>query len=106
KRLLLFVSFAGFGFGEASAPLVILSLYRKKVTKAGALAGMITGAVIVAVWGNISLLSDTLYEIFPAFVLNLIVTMVVSNMTYKQDLEIEEEFDEALRVLKEEQAKE
>src|SRR5690625_956458 len=106
ETILGLVSFAWAGFGGAFGPLVILSLYWKKVTKAGALAGMITGAVIVAVWGNISFLSDTLYEIFPAFVLNLIVTMVVSNMTYKQDLEIEEEFDEALRVLKEEQAKE
>ena len=106
ETILGLVSFAWAGFGGAFGPLVILSLYWKRVTKAGALAGMITGAVIVGVWGNISVLSDTLYEIVPAFVLNLIITMVVSNMTYKQDLEIEEEFDEALRVLEEERAKE
>ena len=105
ETILGLVSFAWAGFGGAFGPLVILSLYWKKITKAGALSGMITGAIIVGVWGNISVLSDTLYEIFPAFILNLIITFIVSKMTYRQNLEIEAEFDESLRLLEEERAK-
>lgn len=105
ETILGLVAFAWAGFGGAFGPIVILSLYWRKITKTGALAGMLTGAIIVGIWGNIDALSGTLYEIVPAFILNLIVTVVVSNMTYKENPEIEKEFDETLRLIKEEEAK-
>lgn len=67
---------------------------------------MLTGAIVVGIWGNISVLSGTLYEILPAFVLNLIVTVIVSKMTYKENEEIEQEFTNTLNLLEEERAKE
>src|SRR5699024_8884953 len=101
ESILKLVSFAWAGFGGAFGPIVILSLYWKKITRTGALAGMITGAVVVGIWGNIPVLTNNLYEIFPAFILNLIVTILVSNLTYKKDPEIEREFDETIEIIKE-----
>ncbi|MFL4474575.1 sodium/proline symporter PutP [Paeniglutamicibacter sp. MACA_103] len=86
------VSFAWAGFGAAFGPIVLLSLYWRKLTSTGALAGMLTGAVTVFVWGNIDVLSSAMYEIVPGFVLNLVVAVLVSRATYKHNATIEEEF--------------
>lgn len=95
------VAFAWAGFGAAFGPTVLLSLYWRKFTSQGALSGMIIGAITVFIWKN-SFLSDYLYEIVPGFILNLIVAVLVSKMTYKSIPEVEKEFDETLRLLKEE----
>lgn len=95
------VAFAWAGFGAAFGPTVLLSLYWRKFTSQGALSGMIIGAITVFIWKN-SFLSEYLYEIVPGFILNLIVAVLVSKMTYKPIPEVEKEFDETLRLLKEE----
>ncbi|WP_391206278.1 sodium/proline symporter PutP [Psychrobacillus sp. L4] len=100
KTILKLVSFAWAGFGAAFGPVILLSLYWRKITSAGALSGMIVGAITVVIWGSIESLSSNLYEIIPGFILCLIVTVVVSLMTYKPNAEIEREFDETLRLLK------
>jgi sodium/proline symporter len=93
------VAYAWAGFGASFGPVILLSLFWKKITNWGALYGMIVGAVTVIVWKNVGL-GDTLYEIVPGFVLNLIVAVVVSLMTYKKNDEIEKEFNESVRLLK------
>jgi len=92
--ILALVGFAWAGFGAAFGPVVLLSLYWKKLSTAGALASMITGAVVVFIWGN-SPLKDVLYEIVPGFAASLIVAVVVSLATYKPSAEIDAEFDAA-----------
>ncbi|MGB9034444.1 MAG: sodium:proline symporter, partial [Paeniglutamicibacter sp.] len=92
SSILELVSFAWAGFGAAFGPIVLLSLYWRKLTSTGALAGMLTGAVTVFVWGNIDVLSSAMYEIVPGFVLNLVVAVLVSRATYKHNAAIEEEF--------------
>ncbi|MBM4760946.1 sodium/proline symporter PutP [Bacillus sp. B15-48] len=95
------VAFAWAGFGAAFGPIILLSLYWRKITGTGALLGMITGAVTVLIWGNSSL-SGVLYEIVPGFLFNLIVTVVVSSITYKQNKEVENEFNQTLEILQKE----
>ena len=85
------VAFAWAGFGASFGPTVILSLYWRKFTYQGAIAGMIAGAVTVGVWGNLSGGLWDLYEILPGFLLNLLFAVVVSKMTYKPNEEIEKE---------------
>lgn len=95
------VSYAWAGFGAAFGPTIILALFWKGITRNGALAGVIVGAVTVIVWGDF--LSGgifDLYEIVPGFLLNLIVTLIVSNLG-KPSAEIEAEFDEAVTKAKE-----
>ena len=92
------VAFAWAGFGAAFGPVIILALYWKKFTGQGALWGMIAGAVTVFAWGS-SRLSGYLYEIVPGFLLCLIVGIVVSKLTYKENPEIDREFGEALEIV-------
>jgi sodium/proline symporter len=65
------VSFAWAGFGAAFGPVVLFSLFWKRTTKWGALAGMITGGAMVFIWKYfISKLGGVfkIYELLPAFV--------------------------------------
>ncbi|SPT53407.1 Proline permease [Actinomyces bovis] len=93
------VAFAWAGFGASFGPVVILALFWRKLTAQGAIAGMLVGAVTVAVWGNISGgpagIFD-LYEILPGFIFNLIAAVFVSNMTHTVNPEIEHEFDQTV----------
>ncbi|HSP74849.1 MAG TPA: sodium/proline symporter PutP [Cryobacterium sp.] len=89
------VGFAWAGFGAAFGPVVLLSLYWRKLSTWGALASMVTGAVVVFAWGN-SPLSATMYEIVPGFIASLVVAVVVSMATYKPSAEIDAEFDAAV----------
>lgn len=100
--ILKLVSFAWAGFGAAFGPTILLALYWRKLTSWGALSGMVVGAVVVFIWGSNAALHNMLYEIVPGFVLAFIVTIVVSLLTYKKNNAIDEEFDETVRILKEE----
>ena len=72
------------GFGAAFGPLVILSLTWKRLTRNGALAGILVGAITVLVWiyapvleGGATL-SSALYEIVPGFILGGLAAILVS----------------------------
>jgi sodium/proline symporter len=64
-------------FGGAFGPVVILSLFWKRLTYKGVLAGIISGAVVDLVW-LLTLASTGIYELVPAFIVSLIVTVAVS----------------------------
>ncbi|PKI91183.1 sodium/proline symporter PutP [Actinomycetales bacterium SN12] len=85
------VSFAWAGFGAAFGPIIILSLFWRKLTNWGALAGMFVGAATVFIW---KALDTGLYELLPAFVLAAVAAVVVSLMTYRHNEEIQQEFTE------------
>lgn len=95
------VAYAWAGFGASFGPIILLSLYWKKMTKWGALFGMIVGALTVIIWKNVGL-GATLYEIVPGFVLNFIVIIVVSLMTHKHNDEIEKDFADTVHNIKNE----
>lgn len=95
------VAYAWAGFGAAFGPIIILSLFWKKMTNWGALSGMIVGAITVIVWKNVGL-GETLYEIVPGFVFNLIVSYIISIITYRKNDAIEKEFNESVSLLKKE----
>jgi sodium/proline symporter len=94
------VGFAWAGFGAAFGPIILLALFWRKLTNYGALAGMVVGAVTAFIWGKTAL-ADQLYEIVPGFLACLVVAVIVSFITYKRNPKIEEEFDEAMRLIKE-----
>jgi sodium/proline symporter len=93
------VAYAWAGFGASFGPIILLALYWRRLTAPGALAGLVTGAATVLVWGNVDALSSRMYEIVPGFLLNLVVTLFVSARTYQPNPQIEAEFDEAVRLL-------
>lgn len=91
------VSFAWAGFGCAFGPLMLGCLYWRKLTSAGALASMLTGTIVVLVWGFTGL-SDIIYEMVPGFICSSIVLVVVSLLTKQNNPEVAQEFDEASRL--------
>ncbi|ANE03733.1 sodium/proline symporter PutP [Corynebacterium crudilactis] len=91
------VGFAWAGFGSAFGPIVLASLYWKRLNATGAIAGMITGAVVSIAWG-MSPLGDVLYEIIPGFALATIVMFAVSLMTKEPSQEILNEFETAKKL--------
>ncbi|MFF2178251.1 sodium/proline symporter PutP [Lysinibacillus sp. NPDC058147] len=96
------VGFAWAGFGAAFGPVILLSLYWRKLTNYGALSGMVAGAATAFVWGKIKFLADSLYEIVPGFIVCLIVAVIVSILTYRPNKDIEDEFNRTEVLLKEE----
>lgn len=89
STILELVGFAWAGFGAAFGPIILLSLFWRRLSAMGALAGMLVGAVTVFAW---PLLGTGLYEIIPGFALNLLVTILVSRATHRPASEIDDEF--------------
>lgn len=86
SQVLGLVSNAWAGFGAAFGPLIILSLTWDKMTGAGAVAGLVTGAGVVAAWIAMGLNTDFiggqgLYEIVPGFIAAWIAIVIVSKAT-------------------------
>lgn len=94
------VSFAWAGFGAAFGPLMLFSLFWKRVNRSGAVAGMVGGAAMVFIWKLvISKLGGVfaIYELLPAFIFSSILIVAVSLLTKAPSSEIEEDF-EAVRL--------
>ena len=90
------VSFAWAGFGATFGPIMIMSLFWKRTTRAGAIAGMVGGAGMVFLWKLvISKIGGVfaIYELLPAFIFSIICIVVVSLLTKAPSKEIEEDFE-------------
>jgi SSS family solute:Na+ symporter/sodium/proline symporter len=102
STILTLVSNAWAGFGAAFGPVIIGSLYWKKMTRNGALAGMITGAVTVLLWIYLPVtingqsLSSLMYEIVPGFILCSLVIYIVSSLSPQNESAILAKHDEML----------
>lgn len=90
------VSFAWAGFGAVFGPLMLMSLFWKRTTRTGAIAGMLSGGITVFVWklvvrplGGIW----NIYELLPAFIISCIFIVIFSLITPAPSAEIQEEFD-------------
>lgn len=94
--ILAMVGYAWGGFGAAFGPLIILSLVWRGMTKSGALAGMITGAVTIFVVKNyVKVDGEYFYELLPGFILAFIAITLVSLMTTKPSEETLQKFDDS-----------
>ena len=92
------VSFAWAGFGAAFGPLMLLALFWKRTNKYGALAGMVSGGVMIFVWkflvrplGGVW----NIYELLPGFIVSLVFIVVVSLITPAPEGKIIEDFEKA-----------
>jgi SSS family solute:Na+ symporter/sodium/proline symporter len=102
SSILSLVSNAWAGFGAAFGPVIIASLYWKGMTRNGALAGIISGAVTVLIWiyAPITIdgqsLSALMYEIVPGFIVCSIAIFIVSKLSPQLEVSIGTTFDEML----------
>lgn len=106
NKVLKLVEFAWAGFGSAFGPVVLLSLFWKRMTSSGAMAGMLAGAVVVfgwkhwvpadSVWHNV-------YEMIPAFGCAALSIIIVSLLSPKPSRQIEDRFRQANQAYKDAQ---
>lgn len=97
------VSFAWAGFGAAFGPVMLMSLFWRRMNKAGALAGMIVGGSMVFIWkyvvapfgSSAGIKALTVYELLPAFLLSLAAILIASLVTRAPAREVVAEFDRA-----------
>lgn len=90
------VSFAWAGFGATFGPITLFSLFWKRTTREGAIAGMLSGGIMVFVWKLLLKKMGGIfgvYELLPAFIISCIFIYVVSNMTKEPSMEIQNEFE-------------
>ena len=95
------VSFAWAGFGAVFGPVMLFSLFWRRITRWGALAGMVSGGVMVFVWKYVVRPLGgawNIYELLPAFLVACAFIIVVSLVTEAPPKEALEEFDEVGRM--------
>lgn len=92
------VAYAWAGFGAAFGPAILMSLYWKRMNWQGTLAGILSGGITVIVWRNFIKPYFNLYEILPAFVISVILIVLVSLLTSQPEKEIQEEFENFLKM--------
>ena len=81
-------------FGAAFGPVILLSLFWKRLSFGGAVAGIAVGAVVDIGW--LALLSSTgIYEIVPGFIAGLIAAVVVSICGKGPGKDVEDLFERA-----------
>jgi sodium/proline symporter len=90
------VSYAWAGFGAAFGPALILSLYWKRMTRQGALAGIIVGGITVVVWKQLEGGWFDLYEIIPGILLATLAVVVASMATREPEDSIQQKFDDVV----------
>ncbi len=88
-------SFAWAGFGATFGPLMLFSLFWKRTSYTGAIAGMLSGGIMVFVWklaikplGGIF----AIYELLPAFIISSLIIVLVSLLSNKPSDEIQTDF--------------
>ncbi len=93
------VAYAWGGFGAAFGPLVLFALFSRRTSWPAALAGMVTGTVVLVVWKQVGL-SKHMYEIVPGFVLNCLVIWIVNRYIAQDNARVLRQFDEVTRELR------
>lgn len=105
SSILTLVANAWAGFGAAFGPLVLMSLYWRRMNHFGAIAGMIVGAVTVLLWiygpwsiGDVAL-NDYLYAIVPGVVMSALAIWLVTILTAEPENAVQQQFDQMLNQL-------
>ena len=99
------VSFAWAGFGATFGPAILFALFWRRSNKWGILSGMIGGGIMIFVWKFVirSAFAGTwldIYELLPAFLVNVILVLAVSLLTSEPEKEITDKFDEVVKSVK------
>lgn len=93
SKVLDLVSYAWAGFGAAFGPIVILSLFWRGLSRNGAAAGLVLGAVTVVVWKQLSGGLFDLYEIVPGFILCGLAAILVSKIGPAPSKAVTDDYD-------------
>ena len=86
------VAYAWAGFGATFGPALLASLFWRRATRNGILAGIIVGGVTVLVWKQFAFFG--LYEIIPGFFFALLAIYIVSKLDKNPEASVTQLFDE------------
>lgn len=100
NRVISLVAFAWAGLGSAFAPSVVLSLFWSRMTRNGALAGVIVGALTVIIWYFLEGGIFDFYEIIPGFIFGTLAVVVTSLLDKPPSEKITEQFNLAWTKIK------
>lgn len=84
------------GFGSSFGPVILLSVFWRRLTYKGAVAGVVGGAVTDVLWYIFLSGSTGIYELFPGFIVGLICAVVATLADKEPHKDIEELFDKAM----------
>lgn len=99
SKVLDLVSYAWAGFGAAFGPTLILALYWKRMTRNGALAGILCGGITVVIWKQLEGGVFDLYEIVPGCAISILAIVIFSLTEAKPGADIQSEFEQMERSL-------
>ena len=94
------VAYAWAGFGSTFGPLLLISLFWKRMTTKGAVAGIIVGAFTALIWKQMQGGIFELYEIVPGFLFSSIAIFIISLLDKKPSKEVIEEFESVQKKVK------
>ena len=104
SKVLKLVEFAWAGFGSAFGPVVLFSLFWKRMTSSGAMSGMLVGAITVFAWkAMIPADSDwfKVYEMIPGFAFGSLAIIIVSLISGEPEQNVLNTFEKAEKAYKE-----
>lgn len=84
------------GFGSSFGPVILLSLFWRRFTYRGAVAGVLGGAIVDVLWYNFFSASTGVYELFPGFIAGLICAVIATLTDKAPHSDIIELFDKAM----------
>jgi len=84
KNIFGVVSYAWSGLGSAFGPALVLTLWWKKTTRNGIIAGLLTGFFTTVIWANVDVLQSAVTERLVSFVLAFIAVIVFSLLEKKK----------------------
>lgn len=83
------------GFGAAFGPLVLFALFSRRTTWQAALAGMVTGTIVLIVWRQVGL-RPYMYELAPGFIANSLVIAAANRVIPQADPVVLKQFDDVV----------
>jgi sodium/proline symporter len=104
KSILKIVAYAWGGLGASFGPVLLFSLYWKRMTRYGAIVGMLAGTATVVIWELLHAKTAypifTLYGIVPGFLLSSIAIVLVSKMGAEPSQIVYDQFDQARQLVR------
>ena len=85
KNIFGVVSYAWSGLGSAFGPVLVLTLWWKKTTRQGVIAGLVIGFLSTVIWANVSTLQTIVTERLASFVIAFAAVMLVSMYTQNKN---------------------
>jgi len=89
------VAYAWGGFGAAFGPLILFALFSRKTSWQAALAGMVTGTVVLVVWKQVGL-GEYMYEIVPGFIANCLTIFLVNIVAGQKNRKVLRQYEEVV----------